>query len=268
MRIALEHTAIHEGAGIAFVRIADYVFVLSGSFGDRTPLEPRGITRAATPSQTALDHLLHDFGRSHLGQNTHQGTVSGGADVFLDAFGVDQARIFKNDFLLPLEEWHICTANQATHGFAIKSVQDLARVCCRHMLIKCSLGGRDERALGAQAHATNALRLAFFLPAAVRDFLIESVFDALALTGNAARREADVHAMQELCLRSAFLFRNLLEFFRSHCGSISSDVRADRWVRLFRPHRGRKPPPEQARTSPGNALSARRLCRRQSFRRV
>ena len=50
MRIIFHHTAIHERTGIAFVTIADHMFVFTASFGNGIPLETGWIASAATPT--------------------------------------------------------------------------------------------------------------------------------------------------------------------------------------------------------------------------
>ena len=53
VRIALQHGAIHERAGVAFVGVADHVLLLLAGLGDGAPLQARGIARAAAPAQAA-----------------------------------------------------------------------------------------------------------------------------------------------------------------------------------------------------------------------
>ena len=53
VRIAFEHRAVHERAGIAFVGVADDVLFLLAGLGHGAPLEARGIARAAAPAQPA-----------------------------------------------------------------------------------------------------------------------------------------------------------------------------------------------------------------------
>ena len=56
VRVALEHAAVHEGAGIAFVGVADDVFrVVPVGLGDRAPLQAGGKAGAAASAQAALE---------------------------------------------------------------------------------------------------------------------------------------------------------------------------------------------------------------------
>ncbi len=221
MGIALKHAAVHEGAGVAFVRVADDVFLLAGGFCDRAPLQPGGIAGAATAAQAALYHFLHHFGGRHLGKHAHQGAVSGSAHVFLNTLGIDQAGIFQHDFLLPLEERHIRAANQAADRRTFESVEDLDSIGGGNVLVESPRAGRDQRSFGAQPHASDTLGLAFLFPAPADDFLVDGFLDAQALAGNAARCDTHIDMVRNLPLGHAFVFGDLLKFFRSHGGPIS-----------------------------------------------
>ncbi len=110
MRIALEHAAVHESAGVALVGIADDILLLAGGLRHRAPLQPGGIASSASSSQTALDDLLDDFGGRHLRQYVDQCAVSGCAHILFHSFGINDAGILQNDFLLALEERNVGAA--------------------------------------------------------------------------------------------------------------------------------------------------------------
>ena len=62
MRVAFQHAAVHERAGIAFVGVADHVLLAAAvGLGDRAPLQPGGKAGAAAPAQPALRHLVDDL---------------------------------------------------------------------------------------------------------------------------------------------------------------------------------------------------------------
>ena len=89
MRIALQHAAIHESAGIALIRIADDIFLCAHGFGYRAPLQAGGISSAAAPAQTTLGNLVDHFALRHLRQRFDQGGVSIGGDVVFNALRID-----------------------------------------------------------------------------------------------------------------------------------------------------------------------------------
>ena len=125
VRVAFEHGAIHEGAGIALVGVADDVLLLLAGLGHGGPLEAGGIARAAAAPQTAADHLFDDFGRSAFGNALHQGQVAVLGDVVFDPFGIDAARIFEHDLLLALEEGSIGGAVIEAVAAGIEVADDL-----------------------------------------------------------------------------------------------------------------------------------------------
>ena len=177
VRIAFQHAAIHECAGIALVRIADDVFLRAHRFGYRAPLQARGISSAAAPAQTTLGNLVDHFALRHLRQRFDQGGVSIGGDVVFNALRIDHPGIFQHDLLLPLEEGHIGGTNQPRYGLTREAVQYGGRVRCFDLLIKNSIAGRDQRAFGAEPHTADALHLATIFGAAASDFLVQRVLD-------------------------------------------------------------------------------------------
>ena len=114
VRVALHAGAVHEGAGVALVAVADDV--LHGLFGVRRDLRPlfaRREARAAAAAQTGIAHDLHDLVRLHLEQRLGQRAVAADGQILLDGFRVDVAAVLKHaagltlvkrDILLPLIE--------------------------------------------------------------------------------------------------------------------------------------------------------------------
>ena len=59
-RIAFHHHSVGKGGAVAFIGIADDVFLGSGRIGHGLPLDPGGETRAAAPTQARLQHFSND----------------------------------------------------------------------------------------------------------------------------------------------------------------------------------------------------------------
>ncbi len=97
VRVALQHAAVHERAGIAFVRVADDIFFRAGRFGDRAPFEAGGKARAAATAQAAFDHGFNDLLRRHFVQHLVQRLIAVRRDVAFDAFRIHDAAVGEHD---------------------------------------------------------------------------------------------------------------------------------------------------------------------------
>ena len=104
MRIALQHAAVHEGAGVALVGVADDVLLRALALGDRRPLQPGRVTRAAAAAQAALGDGVDDLGGRHLRERVARAPVAVRGDVLLDPLGVDPAAVLQHDGQLAGEE--------------------------------------------------------------------------------------------------------------------------------------------------------------------
>ena len=106
VRIALDLVAVHVGAGIAFIGIADDVLLIRLGFGQELPLVAGQVSRAAASAQLGGLDLLDDELRPAVDQHLVQRLVPADRDVFLDVIGIDEAAIAQNDLLLAFEERH------------------------------------------------------------------------------------------------------------------------------------------------------------------
>src|ERR1017187_1786468 len=102
--IALDLVPIHVGAGIAFIGIANDVFVVGFRLGHELPLITREISgSAASPQLRSLDLFDYDLGAA-VDEHTIERLVSANRDVFLDVVGINEPAIPQNNLLLALEE--------------------------------------------------------------------------------------------------------------------------------------------------------------------
>ncbi len=163
MRIALQHAAIHESAGIAFVGIADDIFLCS-----RRPWTPCSTSdpwdnrrRRARADRSCTTSSITSR-RRHLGEGVKQGSISVGGDVLFDPLGIDYAGVLQDDFLVGAGRMELSRATQALDRLAWPRPSSMSRrVTCRSpACIVRSAAGRDQRSLGAQSHATHTFDLA------------------------------------------------------------------------------------------------------------
>ena len=104
VRIAFQNAAVHEGAGIAFVRVADDELARPRHLGDQAPLDAGRIARAAAPTQTAPGDRVNDLGRRHVPNRAMERLVAARRDVRFDPLRLDDAGIFQDDRHLLGEE--------------------------------------------------------------------------------------------------------------------------------------------------------------------
>ena len=96
VRVAFDHGAVHKGAGVALVRVADKVLLVALGVACGTPLKGGGEARAATAAQSGYVDLLDDvFLRHARGQDLADGRVAAVRDVVVDALWVNDAAVAK-----------------------------------------------------------------------------------------------------------------------------------------------------------------------------
>ena len=197
VRVALHAGAVHEGAGVALVAVADDV--LDGLFRmcrDLRPLAPGREARAAAAAQTGIAHGLDDLVRLHLEQGLGQRAVAADGQVLLDGFRVDMAAVLehaagllfvKRDVLLALIQLAVLVVAQALDELAAEDglLDDLLHVA--------DLTLRVQPALRLDAHQRAHLAKAV----AAGLFQADGVGVVLG-QGHLARDAQLVHALFEL----------------------------------------------------------------------
>ena len=103
----LEHAAVHERAGVAFVGVADEVAGLLGGRGGHGPFLAGGIAAAAAAAELRLGDLVDDPLRVALFEHLGQGLEAAVVEVLLDAVRVDHAVVPQGDAALAVEEGHV-----------------------------------------------------------------------------------------------------------------------------------------------------------------
>ncbi len=100
--IALHHHAVGEGAGVAFVRIADDVLLAGRRVQHGLPLNAGRERRAAPPAQPGLRYRFDDGSRRQL-ERAAQPAVAAVGFVVVDRDGIGDADAGKRQPLLPRE---------------------------------------------------------------------------------------------------------------------------------------------------------------------
>jgi hypothetical protein len=104
MGIALQHGAVHEGAGIAFIGVADHHLAGPGHAGHGGPFQTGGIAGAAAAAQAAALQFRQHPLRTPALQHPLQLAVGPHGDRLVQVGGIDQPAVLQHDPLLPLEE--------------------------------------------------------------------------------------------------------------------------------------------------------------------
>jgi hypothetical protein len=104
VRIRFENAPVHECARIALVGVADHIFLAAARLRDRAPFESRRVSAAAAATKSALQDLLDNLVRFHLGERLRERSVGARGDCVLDALRVDDAGVLEDDAHLTFEE--------------------------------------------------------------------------------------------------------------------------------------------------------------------
>ncbi len=104
VRISLEHAAVHEGARVSLVGIADDELALCPRSPGQSPLGPGRETGPAPPAQAGVGDRFDDFPGSHRRDGLRKGLVPSPGAILLDGRGGDLAAVAQHDPLLPGEQ--------------------------------------------------------------------------------------------------------------------------------------------------------------------
>ena len=105
--VGLDDAAIHEGAGVPFVGVADHELDVAGLCSRDLPLRPRGEPGAPLSTQPRLLDLVDDLFWSHRVERLVECEIALAGNGFIDVLRVDQAPVAKRDQLLLLEELNV-----------------------------------------------------------------------------------------------------------------------------------------------------------------
>ena len=104
VRVALKQRAVHECARVAFVGVADDVFLRARRFLAEAPLHAGRESAAAASAEASLLHFLDDLLRRHSEKDLRESFVAVGSDVFLKRIGVDVSAVLEDEAVLLLVE--------------------------------------------------------------------------------------------------------------------------------------------------------------------
>ena len=177
MRVAFQHGAVHERARVAFVGVADHVFLVGFVRRGKAPFEPRGEAAAAAAAQTGILHDLDDLFGLELGQALGKRLIAVVGDIFVDIFGIDDAAVAQRHALLLFIEVGFLEGfdlfRRAGFGLIVKQTlhdttleqmlfHDLGHVFHFHFAVEAAFGiNHDDRTECAKTEAAGADDLDF-----------------------------------------------------------------------------------------------------------
>jgi hypothetical protein len=178
VRVALEHAAVHEGAGVAFVGVADDEFPGALRLLHRAPLQPGGIAGPSASAQPALRDLPDHVRRAHVGDGLLQPFVRTARHTRLDALGVGLARVVEHDLDLLREEGLLALHAQRLHRPSADEMlaHDGGGVSLLHVRVQAGpvlAAHLHERAGVARSEAAGSEDLHAILEAGVRHPLLQ-----------------------------------------------------------------------------------------------
>ena len=136
--VALQHGAVHEGAGVTLVGVTGHILDTIGADGvpGELPLQAGG-EAGATPAPKAgiLDGVDDLLGVHLVFQDVAQGHIAVGADVLVNGLGVDDAAVTQGDTGLVLIELGLTEGGDGVTPVALHVEQALYHTAFDEMLL-------------------------------------------------------------------------------------------------------------------------------------
>ena len=203
--VAFEDRTVHERAGVAFVTVADDVFLIGLDVGRELPFTAGGEATAATAADARGEDFVDDFLRGHLGDGPLQAFEAIVAEGFFEEVRIDERAAVESDTDLLLVEVDIVLFSDFLVGLRVNVEEVLADFSADDVLLDDlfdigDLNGAiegifgedfDEGALGAEAEATDVVDGDFVFETVGLEFLLDLGLDIDRVIGDTARTTAD-----------------------------------------------------------------------------
>ena len=203
--VAFEDGAVHERAGVAFVAVADDVFLIGLDVSGELPLTAGGESTAATSADAGGEDLVDDFLRGHRGEGLLQGLEAVVAEGFLELVGVDEGAAVEGDADLFLVEGDVILTGDLLVGDRVDIEEVFANLTADEVLfhdfghvfdLDAPIEGVfgedfDEGPLGAEAEATDVVDGDPVLEAFFLDEANEFFLNGYGIVGDTAGTAAD-----------------------------------------------------------------------------
>ena len=104
VRIAFHHRAVHEGARVALVRVADHVLLVGRLLVGNRPLLAGGEAAAATPAEAAQFDFAAHVQRRHRAERLRERAVPAAGEILVEAGRIDDPAVGEHPSRLRREE--------------------------------------------------------------------------------------------------------------------------------------------------------------------
>ncbi len=203
--VAFQDRAVHEGAGVALVAVADDVLLLAILVGGELPFAPGREAGAPAAAEAAIKDFVDDFLGLHFGQDLLEGLEAIVAEGLFEAIGIDEGAAVESDAQLPLVEIDVVLPGDLFVGrrIDVKEVFDDMPadevffddapdvVLLDHPVEGVFREDLDEGPLGAEAEAADEVDGDFLAKSFFFDEGFQLVDEFLGIVGKAAGPAAD-----------------------------------------------------------------------------
>ncbi len=135
MGVAFQDGAVHEGAGVSFVSVADDELLIALRAAHHAPFASGGEPRSAPSPQPGLEHFIHHIIRLHRSQCLDERPVTVEGYVLLNAPGVDQSVEEEDDPPLALVELDVLVGGSRLVGDGVDVHQPLHDLTAHQVLL-------------------------------------------------------------------------------------------------------------------------------------
>ena len=133
--VALQHAPVHEGPGVALVRVAADIFLYLAPFpAGKAPLQSGGEACSAPAPQAGVQHDLDHLVRRQFGQALLQCRIAVPGNVLVNVLGVDDAAVAQGNAQLLLVELCLLQAADCAGGLVLVVEQAVHPAALEQML--------------------------------------------------------------------------------------------------------------------------------------
>ena len=228
MRIAFKNRTIHECARVAFVSVADDIFLIARLILLELPLHTGRETGAAASAEAGSLHDIDNILRGLLCKNVIQSLIAVNADILINVLRIDASAVAKSDSLLLLIETDLVDVINSLAGLSVSIehlelfddmtahdvlLDDTIRIFRFYMCIVNSIRiNGDDRSLLAEAEAACLDNFDLICKTFCSELLLQSRHKDSGVTGctSGTAADKDIHVLLAF-VKLELVFQSQLE---------------------------------------------------------